>query len=166
MWGSSVAAGWGSYSSAAAKANTYFSEIHYRHSGTEEANTDVLTRQKKSAATSANWNVDFHWHLTSHCIPAGSGIPPLKQGLQAVTQAGNATHSKTIPSNGHLQQIQWCLPGMPAENTMVLYTHTHTATQLVPKEFIASFPFSVFWYIQNNNLYIKQNRGHRLGRRL
>lgn len=53
---------------------------------------------------------------------------------------------------------------MPAENTMVLYRHT--ATQLVPQEFTAPFPSSVFWDMENNNLYIKQNKSHRLGKEI
>lgn len=46
------------------------------------------------------------------------------------------------------------------QKTMMLYRHT--ATQLVPKEFTAPFLSSVLWYLENKNLYIKQNRGHRL----
>lgn len=53
---------------------------------------------------------------------------------------------------------------MPAENTTVLYRHT--ATKLVPKELAAPAPFSVFWSMGNNNLYIKHNSACRLGKEI
>lgn len=141
---------------AAAKANTYFPEIHCGHSGTQQAISDAFTWQKISCK--------LEWIFITTSLPTASQLalaPPLKPELHAVTRASHTTH---MPSKGHLQQIQWCLPGIPVENIMVLYRHT--GTKIVPKECTAPFPFSVFWYMENNNLYIKQNKGHRLGKEI
>lgn len=89
----SVVAGQLSYSSAAAKANTL---------PPPRSTTDNLVQSKPllllfpcqtAPTTPTNWRMFFQCHLIFCCIPAGSGIPPLKRGPRTAAQAINSAQT-------------------------------------------------------------------------
>lgn len=96
----------------------HFSKIHYGWSSTEQALTTAFPLPNSTnhpCKPEDVFSVPPHFPLHSSWL----------WHSPACSHAGNklSANAKTIPNNGFLQQIRWCLPGMPVETSTVLYRH-------------------------------------------
>lgn len=144
MWASSFAAGQLSYSSAAAEADTLFFwdpvwTIQYRAS--PYCCFPLAKEQQPPLQTGGWFSVSPHFPLHSSWLYLLPPKPGPRTAAQAINLGQTPRQFQAMVIYGRSDSAKAILHWTPR---LLLAVQTRTTTQLLPKEFPASFPSSVF----------------------